>query len=147
MFPSVFNSEEKEAREEEENFISALGISSRISNGSQKGGILLALICEHSSNNSSCDEDYLGQESNSEAEEKSSHNLIDLRHLVKKQSKNYFSKARYEKNLKRGLQRQDSDPTYSEEKRLDLFFKGIKKKMLLLTYLISKPFSEVTKKP
>ena len=125
MFPSVFNSEEKEAREEEENFITALGISSRISNGSQKGGILLALICEHSSNNSSCDEDYLGQESNSEAEEKRSHNLIDLRHLVKKQSKNYFSKAKYEKNLKRGLQRQDSDPTYSEEKRLDLFFKGI----------------------
>ena len=126
MFPSVFNSEEKEAREEEENFISALGISSRISNnGSKKSGILLALICEHSSNNSSCDEDYLGQESNSEAEEKRSHNLIDLRHLVKKQSKNYFSKAKYEKNLKRGLQRQDSDPTYSEEKRLDLFFKGI----------------------
>ena len=40
MFPSVFNSEEKEAREEEENFISALGISSRISNGSKKGKVI-----------------------------------------------------------------------------------------------------------
>ena len=133
MFPSVFNSEEKEAREEEENFISALGISSRISNGSQKGGILLALICEHSSNNSSCDEEYLGQESNSEAQEKSSDNFINLRDLVKKQSKTYFSKAKYEKNLKYGLRRQDSDPTFSEEKRIDLFFKEISKQMLLLT--------------
>ena len=133
MFPSVFNSEEKEAREEEENFTSALGISSRISNGSQKGGILLALICEHSSNNSSCDEDYLGQESNSEAQEKSSDNFINLRDLVKKQSNTYFSKAKYEKNLKCGLQRQDSDPTFSEEKRIDLFFKEISKQMLLLT--------------
>ena len=134
MFPSVFNSEEKEAREEEENFISALGISSRISNGSQKGGILLALICEHSSNNSSCDEEYLGsQDSNSEAQEKSSDNFINLRDVVKKQSKTYFSKAKYEKNLKCGLRRQDSDPTFSEEKRIDLFFKEISKQMLLLT--------------
>ena len=131
MFPSVFNSEEKEAREEEENFISALGISSRISNGSQKGGILLALICEHSSNNSSCDEDYLGQESNSE--EKSSDNFGNLRDLVKKQSNTYFSKAKYEKNLKYGLRRQDFDPTFSEEKRIDLFFKEMSKQMLLLT--------------
>ena len=131
MFPSVFNSEEKEAREEEENFISALGISSRISNGSQKGGILLALICEHSSNNSSCDEDYLGQESNSE--EKSSDNFGNLRDLVKKQSNTYFSKAKYEKNLKCGLRRQDSDPTFTEEKRIDLFFKEMSKQMLLLT--------------
>ena len=133
MFPSVFNSEEKEAREEEENFISALGISSRISNGSQKGGILLALICEHSSNNSSCDEDYLGQESNSESQEKNSDNFINLRDLVKKQSNTYFSKAKHEKNLKCGLRRQDSDPTFTEEKRIDLFFKGIPKQMLLLT--------------
>jgi hypothetical protein len=131
MFPSVFNSEEKEAREEEENFISALGISSRISNGSQKGGILLALICEHSSNNSSCDEDYLGQESNSE--EKSSDNFGNLRDLVKKQSNTYFSKAKYEKNLKCGLRRQDSDHTFTEEKRIDLFFKEKSKQMLLLT--------------
>ena len=134
MFPSVFNSEEKEAREEEENFISALGISSRISNGSKKGGILLALICEHSSNNSSCDEDYLGQESNSEAQEKSSDNFINLRDLVKKQSNTYFSKAKYEKNLKYGLRRQGSDDSsFSEEKRIDLFFKEISKQMLLLT--------------
>ena len=131
MFPSVFNSEEKEAREEEEKFISALGITSRISNGSQKGGILLALICEHSSNNSSCDEDYLGQESNSE--EISSDNFVNLRDLVKKQSNTYFSKAKYEKNLKYGLRRQDSDPTFTEEKRIDLFFKEISKQMLLLT--------------
>ena len=57
----------------EESYISAIGISSRISDGRKKSGILLELICDHSSNNSSCEEDEVFEsEENSKNQPKNS---------------------------------------------------------------------------
>ena len=60
----------------------------------------MALICDHSSNNSSCEEEDGSDSVFSDISEQSQEKLV-------KQTRTFFSRAKYERTLKFGIQIQD----------------------------------------